>query len=139
MPPVNELWNNPFLTTPTTPQNFADSVIGELEKPKEKEEIYLDEDFKKSKRKIDEGKTPLELDFFVGGNNTNFEKKSKVLNLNEQNLKFLKYLQSDICSALLANNKIKIHGETGDIFLITLTATKELIIFFLQSKMKQNF
>ena len=41
MPPVDE-----FLAAPTAPQNFGGSAIGELEKPKEEEEINLDEDLK---------------------------------------------------------------------------------------------
>ena len=102
MPPVNE-----FLTPPTTQQNFGDSIIGKLEKPKEEEQqINLHEDLKnnlfdvdelldnlqikegkkklmkkkmliiKKLKKIDKGKTPHELNFFVGSKNSNFEKNT---------------------------------------------------------------
>ena len=53
------------------------------------------------------------------------------MNLNEQNLKFLKYLQSDICDAILVCNKIKIHVETGDIFFDNVNSNESIYNFFL--------
>ena len=53
------------------------------------------------------------------------------MNLNEQNLKFLKYLQSDICGAILFCNKIKIHVETGDIFFDNVNSNESIYNFFL--------
>ena len=94
---------------------------------KEKEEENINyQEFEK----IDKGKTPLELDFFVGGKNTNSENKAKLLNLNEQNIKFLKYFQSDVCSVLLAYNNIKINVETRDIYFDNVNNQKNIHIFF---------
>ena len=40
------------------------------------------------------------------------------LGLSRNNIKFLKYLQFDICTTLPERNKMKIHIETGQLFFL---------------------
>ena len=51
--------------------------------------------------------------------------------MNKIYLKFLKYLLSDICGAILVCNKIKIHVETGDIFFDNVNSNESIYNFFL--------
>ena len=62
----------------------------------------------------------VDLEFFVGGGNYKklFENASKKIGeLNESNIAFLKYLSSGYGKFLLTKNKMKIHLESGKIFI----------------------
>ena len=54
---------------------------------------------------MNKGKTPVQLDFSVGGENGTFQNKAMQLRLHENNIEFLQYLQSDICANLLKETK----------------------------------
>ena len=51
--------------------------------------------------------------------------------MNEQSLKFLKYLQSDIYATILACDKIKIHVKTVDLFYGNINSDESICNFFL--------
>ena len=56
-------------------------------------------------QELNKGKTPVQLDFSVGGENGTFQNKAMQLRLDENNIEFLQYLQSDICANLLKETK----------------------------------
>ena len=59
---------------------------------------------------------PFEFEFFNGGENNKF--REIILGLgnvsNHDIIKFVNFLQSEICKKILADNKLKIHLETGN-------------------------
>lgn len=67
----------------------------------------------------------------------NFDKKDQLLNFDEKDSEFLKYLQSDICIEILAQNKMRIHIESGDIFFIIING-KESIYNHLLAKQDER-
>ena len=59
-------------------------------------------------QELNEDKTPVQLEFFAEGGHEKFQSKEMQLDLSENNIEFLRYLQSDICTILLEISKIKI-------------------------------
>ena len=61
---------------------------------------------------------PFEFEFFNGGENNKF--REIILGLGNVSghkiIKFVNFLESQICKKILADNKIKIHIETGNIY-----------------------
>ena len=61
---------------------------------------------------------PFELEFFNGGENNKF--REIILGLGNVSghdiIKFVNFLESQICKKILADNKLKIHIETGNIY-----------------------
>ena len=80
---------------------------------------------------MNKGKTPVQLDFFVGRRNEKFQSKATQLGLSENNIEFLKYLQFDICATLLERNKIKIHIEMGQFFFANFNSAESIYNFLL--------
>ena len=54
--------------------------------------------------------------------------------MNQENLQFLDYIQSDTCSGVLISNKIKIHTETSDIFFDNVNSRESIYNFFLNQQ-----
>ena len=54
--------------------------------------------------------------------------------MNQENLQFLDYIQSDTCSSVLISNKIKIHTETSDIFFDNVNSRESIYNFFLNQQ-----
>ena len=82
----------------------------------------------------------VDLEFFVGGGNYKklFENASKKIGeLNESNIAFLKYLSSGYGKFLLTKNKMKIHLESGKIF-IDEKSTSESLYDFLQNQQDET-
>ena len=74
----------------------------------------------------------IDLEFFDGGENYNklFENASKNVGiLDDANEKFLKYLSSNYGRRLLTKNKMKIHIESGKIFLDEKSTSESLYDF----------
>ena len=65
---------------------------------------------------LSKGKIPVELDFFVGGENIDLQNQVIQLGADEDGLELLSYLQTDDCAELIRENKIKIHIETCNLF-----------------------
>ena len=85
------------------------------EKMAEQEEKINDlplKDLEKIYSKIDQGKIPQELKFFVGGRNDELENRVRSLGISTSSSEYLDFLQSDICADLMKNNKLKIHIES---------------------------
>ena len=82
-------------------------------------------------QELNKGKTPVQLDFFVGQRNAKFQSKATQLGLSENNIEFLKYLQFDICATLLGRNKIEIHIEMGQFFFANVNSAESIYKFLL--------
>ena len=80
--------------------------------------------------KIDKGEVPKQLNFFEGGENIEFESRVKSVGLFTNSIQFLDLLQSDFCQEILIQNKLKMHTETGNIFLNNLDRNKSIYDFF---------
>ena len=61
---------------------------------------------------------PFEFEFFNGGENNKFREIILGLgNVSDHNIiKFVNFLESEICKKILTDNKLKIHIETGNIY-----------------------
>ena len=70
----------------------------------------------KTLSEINRGEAPKQLQFVTGGENQDFESRAKVIGFSTDSSEFLNFLKSSICADLLANNKLKIHTETGHIY-----------------------
>lgn len=65
----------------------------------------------------------------------NSENKEKSFSFDEKDTEFLKCLLSYIRAEILAQNRIRIHIQSGVIFSIILTIKKILAIIYLYNKM----
>ena len=82
----------------------------------------------------------VDLEFFVGGGNYKklFENASKKIGeLNQSNIAFLEYLSSGYGKFLLTKNKMKIHLESGKIF-IDEKSTSESLYDFLENQQDET-
>ena len=59
-------------------------------------------------------------------------------NLSKASLEFLEYLSSDYGKYLLQKNKLKIHVEIGEVFMIMLILAKTFTTFLVIKKMKSK-
>ena len=74
---------------------------------------------------------PFEFEFFHGGKNEKFNEIIRSLAPSTNNLEFLEFLQSDVCSKILVNNKLKIHIETGIIYYDNHDTNESITSFIL--------
>ena len=58
----------------------------------------------------------FEFQFFTGGFNQKFDSFVRRFGLSTENQEFIDFLQWDLCTEILENNKLKIHIETGKIY-----------------------
>ena len=68
----------------------------------------------------------VQLNFFEGGENIEFENRVKSIGLSTDSTQFLDFLQSDFCQEVLIQNKIKIHIETENIFFNNLDTNEPI-------------
>ena len=61
----------------------------------------LDFDFDEMIDCFDQGKVPKSLGFFHGGENESFYLKSKLLDLNKENKRFVEFLNRNYCSRIM--------------------------------------
>ena len=80
--------------------------------------------------KIDKREVPKQLNFFEGGENTEFDYRVNSVGLFTDSLQFLDSLQSNFCQEISIQNKLKIHIETGNIFLNNLDTNESIYKFF---------
>ena len=78
---------------------------------------------------LNKGNIPRQLDFFVGGQNLEFQNRIMQLGIDQDSRDFLSFLQTEMCKQLLLRNKLKIHVETGNI-LYNHRNTNEFIYNF---------
>ena len=64
----------------------------------------------------DEGQVPKNIYFFYGGYSDNFLRSLKFMALSPMNREFGAFLMSDLGRQIMAENKLSIHVESGDIF-----------------------
>ena len=86
---------------------------------------------------LERGEIPKELDFFTGDQNKYFQNKLDSLDLNEDNKIFRDYLMSEDCKNVLECNNIKIHIDSGDIFIGDQN-TNESLYDFLQNQQNEK-
>ena len=79
------------------------------------EQIKEDYSFDEIKDAFDEGVAPHQLDFFYGGENSNFNQDIEFVSPSNENREFIAFLRSDQGQNLMANNSLSIHNESGDI------------------------
>ena len=72
----------------------------------------------------------VQLNFFEGGENIEFENRVKSIGLSTDSTQFLDFLQSDFCQEILIQNKLKIHIETENIFFNNLDTNEPIYDFF---------
>ena len=72
----------------------------------------------------------VQLIFFEGGENIEFENRVKSIGLSTDSTQFLDFLQSYFCQEILIQNKIKIHIETENIFFNNLDTNEPIYDFF---------
>ena len=84
--------------------------------------------------KIDRNSVPFEFEFFTGRKNEKFDEISRSLGLSSDNIEFLDFLQSDICTRILVSNKLKIHVETGNIYYDNQDTNESIFDFFLKQQ-----
>ena len=77
---------------------------------------------------------PFEFEFFGGGENKKFSEYIKSLASSTDNLKFLDFLQSNICEKILKDNKLKIHIETGNIYYDDRDTNESIFDFILNQQ-----
>ena len=80
------------------------------------EQIKEDYNFDEIKDAFDEGVVPHQLDFFYGGENSNFNQAIEFLSPSNKNREFIAFLLSDQGQHLMRNSSLSIHIESGDIF-----------------------
>ena len=56
------------------------------------------------------------VQFFYGGENSNFKKKVISLGISENSRDILNFLMSTTCAQIMEDNKLKIHIEKGNIY-----------------------
>ena len=78
--------------------------------------------------------TPFQFEFFSGMENEEFSEYIKSLALSTDNLKFLNFLQSNVCEKILKDNKVKIHIETGNIYYVAKDTNKSIFDFILNQQ-----
>ena len=80
------------------------------------EKIKEEYNFDEIKDAFDEAAVRHQLDFFYGGENSNFNQVIKFLLSSNKNREFIAFLLSDQGQNLMKNNSLSIHIESGDIF-----------------------
>ena len=61
-------------------------------------------DLEKKISKIDQGEIPQEINFFLGGQNDEFENRVRSLGITTSSSEYIDFLWSDICADLMKNN-----------------------------------
>ena len=92
-----------------------------------KEDYNLDE----IKDAFDECAVPHQLDFFYGGENSNFKRAIEFLSPSNENREFIAFLLSDKEQNLMTNNSFSILIENGDIFYQNFHTGKNFYNFIL--------
>ena len=88
---------------------------------KQQEDVVLEQikeeyNFVEIKDAFDKGTVLQQLDFFHGGEKSNFNQAIEFLSLRNENREFNKFLISDQGQNLMTNNSLSTHIESGDIF-----------------------
>ena len=84
-------------------------------------------------KEINEGKFPLELRFYFGGENKNFFLKCLALDLDEKNKNFIDIIASEVGGEIFLQDKLSTNLETDNIYDNNLN-TNESIYRFLQQQ-----
>ena len=84
-------------------------------------------------KEINKGEIPIELDFFVGGENIVLQNQVMKLGVDKEALELLSYLQTNHCTDIMRENKIKMHIETDYIFFIMEIPMRVSMTFFMSS------
>ena len=64
----------------------------------------------------EEGNVPESIYFFYGGESKNFVRALEFIGLSSMNREFAAFLLSELGQQVMAENKLSIHVESGDIF-----------------------
>ena len=98
------------------------------------EQIKEEYNFDEIKDAFDEVTVPQQLDFFYGGENSNFNRVVEFLSLSNKNREFIAFFLSDLGQNLMTNNSLFIlKVETFSTKILTLVKT--FIIFLLRNRM----
>ena len=62
--------------------------------------------------KINRDQLSPQLEFFTGGKNEKFERKSKLMGLSTNSSEFVDFIQTGISKQILKSDKLKIHIES---------------------------
>ena len=76
--------------------------------------------------------------FFSGGLNLKLLDKLNSISNSKNNYAFFDFLQSETCANLMKKNKLKIHIESGDIYIDNIN-TNESIYDFIRSQDNENY
>ena len=76
--------------------------------------------------------------FFSGRLNIKLTKKLNEISKSSEHNAFFDFLQSKICAKLMKKNKIKIHIESGDIYVDNVN-TNESIYDFIRAQDNENY
>ena len=77
------------------------------------------------------GKIPDFLEFFYGSKNKSFYIKCKLLDLIDENKRFVGFLNSDYYSRIMRENELSIHIETCNIYYKDLNINESIYDFYL--------
>ena len=83
--------------------------------------------------KIDKGRVPKELKFFIGGLSNEFKNSVRSLGVSASSNKYLDFLKSEVCADLMKANRLKVHLESGNIYH-NITNTNESIYSFFDAQ-----
>ena len=101
-------------------------------------QIKEDYSFDEIKDAFDEGALPHQLDFFYGGENSNFNQTIEFSSPSNYNREFIPFLLFDQEQNLMTNNSLSIHIESGDIFYQNFNTGKNFYNFILAQQDDQT-
>ena len=102
------------------------------------EQIKEEYNFDEIKGAFDEGNVPQQLEFFYGGENSNFTRTVEFLSPSDENREFIAFLLSDLGQNLMMNNSFSIHIESGDIFYQNFDTNENFYNFFIAQQNDQT-
>ena len=117
-PPKLELGDGLLNTLGVEIDDTLDQEFGNKKQQEDEvlEQIKEEYNFDEIKDAFDEGTITQQLDFFYGGEDSNFNRAVEFLSLSNENREFIAFLLSDLGQNLMTNNSLSIHIEGGDIF-----------------------
>ena len=120
-----------------------DTLDQEFDNKKQQEDEALEQikkeyNFDEIKDVFDEGTVTQQLDFFYGGENSNFNRAVEFLSLSNENREFIAFLLSDLGQNLMTNNSLSIHIESGDIFYQNFNTDENFCNFLITQQNDQT-
>ena len=83
---------------------------------------------------LERGEIPRELEFFTGDENDNFRQRLNALDLSEGIKQIVDYLMSEECRDILERDNIRIHIDSGDIFINNQNTGESIYDFVLNQQ-----